>query len=113
MLCTQWQSLLPLPPQLHSWGEADIEQLRLEEAALQRRHKLQGGEGEGLGRGGRRRGVQEALADIQRQRKEMGELEAVRGCEWEEFGTCWLPSFMHTMTGLACHIGASSICQMS
>ena len=76
------ESLLPLPRQLHPWGEADIERLRLEEAALQRRHKLGGGDGERLGRrGGGRRGVQQALADIQRQRREMGELGWVGGCE--------------------------------
>lgn len=62
--------------QLHGNVEEDLERLKLEEAAIQRRKKLEGGHRSmGVVNGGRLSidGDQLTLAQLQRKRKQLGE----------------------------------------
>ena len=64
------------PTQLHGNVEEDLELLKLEEAAMQRRKKLQDGRGSlGVVNGGRLSadGDHHTLAQLQKMRKELGE----------------------------------------
>ena len=67
-----------LPDQIHGNVEEDLERLRLEEAAVQRRQKLQSREAVvGVANGGGRLSVdgdKPSLSQLQRKKKELGEL---------------------------------------
>lgn len=76
-LCVVKVNFFPVPPtQLHGNVEEDLEQLKLEEAAMQRRKKLLDGRGSlGVANGGRLSadGDHFTLAQLQKKRKELGE----------------------------------------